>query len=115
MSPMGGIAGLGIALGGSVEYQMGNDPHFHGNYHVATIYQHKTLAEIATMINKHLIKLEEITKYQAWICRESHFDQESHNSSLGELEKAWCDNNQGPDGDGLCQLPSYIAKDTSES
>ena len=33
---------------------------------VATIYQHKTLAEIATMMNKQLVKLDELTKYQAW-------------------------------------------------
>ena len=47
MMPMGGVCGLAVALGGSVEYQGNDDPHFHGNLHVGSIYQHKTLLEIA--------------------------------------------------------------------
>ena len=73
---MGGIAGMGISIGGSVEYQMSSDPHFHGNLHVASIYQHKSLVEVASMMQKNLVKLEDIAKFQSWVCREEHFDDE---------------------------------------
>lgn len=43
----GGLQGLGVAFGGSVEYQQNWNPHFHGNVHTASVYQHKTMTEIA--------------------------------------------------------------------
>ena len=52
MTPMGGFAGLGVSLGGCVEYQQNDNPHFHGNLHLANIYQFKTLAEIAELIRQ---------------------------------------------------------------
>ena len=57
MMPMGGVFGLAVAIGGCVEYQGNDDPHFHGNLHKASVYQHKTLLEIAAMMEKNIFKL----------------------------------------------------------
>ena len=38
MLPMGGTFGLAVGLGGAVEYQGDDDPHFHGNLHLASAY-----------------------------------------------------------------------------
>ena len=74
MMPLAGSCGLGLAIGGSVEYQGNDNPHLHANLHVASVYQHKTLAEIGALMAKNLLSMESITDYQAWICREDHFD-----------------------------------------
>ena len=50
MTPMDGFAGLGVALSKCVEYQQNHNPHFHGNLHLANIYEFKTLTEIAEHI-----------------------------------------------------------------
>ena len=70
MAPVGGTFGLAMASGGSVEYQGINDPHFHGNVHLVTVYQDKTIAEIADMMQANLLTLDDVTTYQSWVCRE---------------------------------------------
>ena len=85
--PLGGGLGLGVALCGSVEYQGNNDPHFHGKLHVASVYQHKTLGEIAALMEKILLRLQDITDYHECARREDHFDVEEHNSNLETLEQ----------------------------
>ena len=82
MTSMGGFAGLGVALGGCVEYQQNDNPHFHGNLHLASIYQFKTLAGIAELIQRNLVTLEEITHYQDWICHEDPLDMSVHEAVL---------------------------------
>ena len=109
--PMGGVKGLAVAFGGSVEYQGNNDPHFHGNVHVATVYQHKTLLEITRMMEENLLSVGDVTDYQEGVCREDHFDLDQHNSALPELEQSWNENNKGPSCDSLCALPAYIQQD----
>ena len=58
MLPASGLAGLGVAFGGSVEYQQNWNPHFHGNVHTASVYQHKTMTEIAEMMESNLLTFE---------------------------------------------------------
>ena len=70
MSLVGGSFGLAMGIGGSVEYQGNNDPHCHGNVHVVSVYQYKTIAEIADMMQANLLTLDDITTYHSWVCRE---------------------------------------------
>ena len=100
--------GLAVALGGAIEYQKNDNPHFHGNLHLATIYQHKTLYEIADMIRQKLVDVEAIIAFQSWVCREEHFDLRQHNKELNSLEQSWQNNNKSTEHDGLCYLPAYL-------
>ena len=86
MLPTDGFAGLGEALGGTVEYQASWNPHFQGNLHTASAYQHKTLMEIAAMMEANLLSLETIARYQTWMRREDHLDRKSHQSNLKFFE-----------------------------
>ena len=61
MVPMGGVNGLGMTVGGSVEYQGNTDPHFHGNVTLSPVYQHKTLKEIRDKIETGLLSVDAIT------------------------------------------------------
>jgi len=91
--PLGGIAGLATGFGGSVEYQLNDNPHFHGNVHLVSLYQYMTLFEIAALMESNLISLQEISSWQSWVCREEHFDHDAHQASLPELETAWKQHN----------------------
>ena len=108
MQPLGGTMGLAVALGGAIEYQRNDNPHFHGNLHLATIYQHKTLYEIADMLRQKLVDVEAIIAFQSWVCREEHFDLRQHNKELNSLEQSWQNNNKSTEHDGLCYLPAYL-------
>ena len=70
MLPTGGFQGLGEAFGGSVEYQQSWNPHVHGNVHTASVYQHKTMMEIAEMMEANLLTLETVAKHYSWMHRE---------------------------------------------
>ena len=72
MLPTGGFQGLGEAFGGSVEYQQSWNPHFHGNVYTASVYQHKTMMEIAEMMEANLLTLETVAKYHSWMHHEDH-------------------------------------------
>jgi len=113
MLPTGGFAGLGEAFGGSVEYQQNWNPHFHGNVHLVSIYQHKTITEIAEMIESNLVNLEALAKWQCWTHREDHFNHDSHQANLEVLEAQWNNGNRDPVNDGLCQLLAFMQNDTS--
>ena len=115
MSLVGGSFGLAMAIGGSVEYQGNNDPHFHGNVHLVSVYQYKTIAEIADMMQANLLTLDDINTYQSWVCREDHFDLDEHNAALEELERRWNANNSDPACDKLCRIPAYIHEDSTRS
>ena len=108
MLPMGGIMGLAVAIGGCVEYQGNDNPHFHGNVHLATVYQYKTLTEIAEMLQQNTLSLQDFTDFQNWICHDDHFDLEQHEKSLEDLEQKWCNNNSDASCHRLCQLPEYL-------
>ena len=98
-----------------MEYQANDDPHFHGNLHVASAYQHKTLLEICALMERNLISMQDITAYQQWMCREDHFNLEEHNAHVETLEDRWNQNNSAPECIGLCQLPAYVANDGARS
>ena len=104
MLPTGGLQGLGVAFGGSVEYQQNWNVHFHGNVHTACVYQHKTMTEIAEMMESNLLTFETLAKYQSWMHREDHFNHDSHQSNLEFLEEQWKEGHRDQVNDGLCQL-----------
>ena len=78
-------------------------------------YKHKTLDEIATMLEKNIITLEHLTTFQAWTCHEEHFDLEGHNAKLDTYEERWHNNNDAVECHTLCQLPTYIRNDHRRS
>ena len=91
--------GLAVALGGAIEYQKNDNPHFHGNLHLATMCQFKTLYEVADLLRQKLVNVKAITDFQSWICREEHFDQAKHNRECRSLERSWKENNESPEHD----------------
>ena len=115
MTSMGGFAGLGVALGGCVEYQQKDNPHFHGNLHLASMYQFKTLAEIAELMESNLVTLDEITHYQDWICHEDPLDMSAYDAVLLKREQQWSEDNSDKACHTLCCYPSYLRQPISES
>ena len=61
--------GLSAGFGGAVEYQMNDDPHFHGNVHLVSMYQYLSLEEVAALMKMNAVTLEDIEQWQAWVCR----------------------------------------------
>ena len=61
--------GLAVALGGAIEYQKNDNLHVHGNLNLASMYQFKTLYEIAELLRQKLVDVKAITDFQSWICR----------------------------------------------
>ena len=102
MDPMGGSNGLCEATGGLREYQAKDDPHFHGNAHLASVYQHKTLQEIAELIQQEIISLGQLTDYYTALHQEDHCLHDKHVQDEIQLEQQWLNNNKGPEGDRLC-------------
>ena len=80
--------GLAVALGGAIEYQKNDNPHFHGNLHIASIYQHKTLYDIAELLRQKLLDVKAVIAFQRWTCREEHFDQAKHEAECVSLERS---------------------------
>ena len=115
MEPMGGVSALCEALGGLIEYQGNDNPHWHGNMHLVSAYQHKTLREIAELIKEKVLSIQDFTDYYTALHQEDHCDQDKHFQMEPELEKRWSEHNKGPDGDRLCQLPAYMFTDNSDS
>jgi hypothetical protein len=112
---MGGIAGLCVGFGGSVEYQQNDNPHFHGNLHLVSMYQYLSLHEIAVKMQENLVTMEEVVSWQSWVCREEYFDHDAHQAQLAILEKAWSQHNSDAASHGLCMLPSYLIQPSAQS
>ena len=60
------------------------------------------------MIEQELLDPETIHAYQAWVCREDHFDHEGHEKTVAHLEEEWKQNYRSREHDGLCALPNYL-------
>ena len=106
--PMGGVAGLAAGFGGSVEYQLNDNPHFHGNAHLVSMYQYMSLHEIAELMQQNWVTLHDVAQWQAWVCREDHFDLDAHTNAQATLEKSWSIHNSDTSSHGLCSLPPYL-------
>ena len=73
----GGSAGYCDHLVGMTENQGEGTPHFHGVMLLMTIYQHRTLLEIAELIEKDVLSAYEIKAYHEHLCREDHYKHEA--------------------------------------
>ena len=109
----GGTAGMTAAVGLVVEYQHNNNPHAHGNAHLVSAYQYKTLEEIKTLIEEDLLNPATIIAYQTALHREDHYDHEQHTAAVPSLEQSWKQNNKAAEHDALCQLPALVMQDYS--
>ena len=87
---------------------------FHGNVHVATVCQFKTLHEVATLVRQRLLGPQAVMDFTAWACREEHFDHQQHRSKLSHWEQEWMLRNCGSQHNTLCQPPSYIRDDSTK-
>ncbi len=65
--PMGGALGLCQAAGGAIEFQKHSTPHYHGNVHLSSAYQHKTLDAVGQLIEADLLSVDGIKEYQSWL------------------------------------------------
>ena len=111
----GGVFGLVAGFGGSVEYQRNSNPHFHGNMHIVSVYQHKTLFEIKDMLEKELLSADALLGFQAWAHREEHFAHAEHQEQVPAVEAGWQSNFRGVEHAGLCSFPEFISQDDSRT
>ena len=96
-----------------MEFQKQSTPHFHANVSLANAYQHKTLQEIGDLIESNLLSVDAIKDFQAWVCREEHFDQERHDAEVPQMTADWHNNYQSREHDAMSKLPAYIAHDAA--
>jgi hypothetical protein len=75
------------------------------------IYQYATLQEIAEAIQQKLLDPNAIKEYQAWICREEHFDHHGHRQDLEKWEQGFVSNYKAREHDGLCLPPRLFFED----
>ena len=106
----GGIVGAAEAFGGAVENQRLGTPHLHFHVGVASAFQHKTLHEIAQMVEEDLVDLGDVYDYASWVCCEDHLVPEQHEAELPQNEREFPEYSAA-ENDALCKLPLYIAKD----
>ncbi len=111
MLPTGGNAGMALAMGGCVEYQLNDNPHIHGSRHLSTAYQYRTIIELAALMQDSLISLDDVAEFQACACREEHFGLEAHEEALPHVEASWRRHSSGTKCSALCSLPAYIKQD----
>ena len=93
---MGGYAGLCDGLGGATEHRGDGTPHVHGFINLANAYQHRTLEDIALMIEKDMLKLDDIVAFVDRFAKEDHYDNDAHQNNLDELEKDFVANHTSP-------------------
>ena len=67
------------------------------------------------MIQNRVLALDDFTAYYDALHQEDHCNHDEHVRNEEELEKRWKENNKGPEGDKLCQLPNYMLQDNAES
>ena len=111
---MGGIFGMCEGFAGAVEYQHSGTPHIHLKAHLVSVFQHKSIKEIACLIQHKLLDLNTIAEYTSWMCREEHFDQERHDASLEYIHQQW-PNDSGEEHKRLGAMPSFITADSHKT
>ena len=107
-SPMGGIFGIAVALVGAVENQHLGTLHFHGFLYLANMYQHASLAEIASKIQESPQLAEAVKQWHAWVHREEHWSPDDHRANLPTLESEWRQNYRSAEHVGLTRWPAYL-------
>jgi len=109
--PLGGSWGMCDSLAAGTEHQGEGTPHLHGLATIVCPYQHKSLQEIALMIERDILEVESVKAFQEHLCSEDHVAHEAHAAALPELEAAWKTNHAGQEHVGLCAKPQYQHED----
>ena len=99
-------------MGGATEHQQYGTPHFHGEVHVACMYQFCTMQEIADKIENGWVAVQDIINYQSWLHREEPFDKQQYERDEETIYEEWKNRFNQPLHNPLCTTPSYIANDT---
>ena len=105
---MGGTFGMAESLVACTEHQGNDTPHIHGLMAVATPYQYKTLLEIRDLIEHDMSEFDRIKRFIENMCREDHFDNETHQSSIPSLEKAKSEGLAGAPHVRLASKPAFL-------
>jgi len=87
--PQGGICGRCDALFGAVETQRSGTLHLHFFVFLQRAHQHKTLKEIAEMIEQDLLTVDELKEFHCRVCDESYPDPKRQKRESEDLEKQW--------------------------
>ena len=103
------------AIAGATEHQGEGTPHFHGQIALITPFQHKTLQDIADLIQRDFRNLDMIKSSVGHLCREDHFDHEGHEARLDSLEADWEQNFNGPEHNSLCAKPGFFYQPVEHS
>ena len=105
---MGGTFGMAESLAAATENQGNDTPHIHGIMALATPYQYKTLLEIRDLIKQDVSNYDRIKRFISQMCREDHFDDEGHQNSLENLEKAKAAGLSGLPHFRIASKPSFL-------
>ena len=90
-----------------------NCAHFHGQAHVASVYQSKTLREISEMIRDGLLDPESVVRYTEDIHSEMPPDEKQYDKDQSKAEEDWRQRFAGREHDGLSVYPKYLQEDTA--
>ena len=115
MRPLGGVLGGMSALGGAVEHQNHGTPHFHAEGHVVCAYQYKTLAEIAVLLQKRLVSVDDIKKYNGWLHREDILAKDMYDLSKADVEDDWWHGYCAPEHSDLSGVPGYLLEQSAST
>ena len=95
---MGGIAGRSDGLAGAVECQkISGSLHLHFWNYVQRAHQHKTLQEIADLLQQSLITSKQLKRFYENLCCETYPDEAALNERLDSWEKRWPQFNERDD------------------
>ena len=87
--PQGGAFGRCDAIFSAVETQRSGTLHLHGFAFLQRAHQHKTLLEIATMLEQGLLSTADLKDYHCRISRETYPDLAAHEAEADEIEQDW--------------------------
>ena len=100
--PMGGYGGLAEGMAVATEFQSDATPHGHGFMSLANAYQHKSLQDIAELIENNVTGLstqdviDRITAFVEHMERCDHLNHQQHEADLPQLEEDFKRNNDRP-------------------
>jgi len=106
-TPMGGSAGRADAMIGAIEAQKAEGVlHIHMFLFLQIVHQHVNLNEIAKMLKKKVIAVEQFKAFVEHVRCARYPDVEKFTEERAEIEKAWP---AYANDDSLCQVPHFIS------
>ena len=111
MRPGGGVVGGVSAIGAGTEHQGVGVPHLHMEFHVASVYQFGTLAEVVNKLQAGAFSFEQWQSYQEWLHAEHVFDETEDEKRSASLEQQWHSRFSDPSNHDLAVTPAYLMED----